>query len=356
MQKDSAGKDLYSGSVKWIRGFPNLSGTNTYMASGTNFDYSNVYTAEVTLTAGDAYTFSGVAANSFTHSDAGTAISGTTPAANFNATTNKTVINVADTGVVYIVFPATVCNLTSIIPPPIAECAIPATGADIGDDVYKITSTITWTTGGTAATGTFQPTTGYVADWTGTVTAANSFVFAECVPLQFYQDDLKKAGTAMPIAAKSNTPASYTTEVVIDFATAGIETGASGSFNAAVNFFYKDGQLVIDGWDNSILLSNSGNASSTPPSCITLQAKGMSVTTGGAIAGDPNEFNSTTWLIDGDYANAHTVTPDDTGAIKYTLSVTDVNNKVGKHYLSFVGTTNAGNQYSKDSLVFYVQK
>jgi hypothetical protein len=79
---DTIDETQYTGSITWEDAL------GTQIVAPTPFAASTVYTATVTLTAKDGYTFTGVAANSFTHDDA-------------------TPVNAADSGTVTITFPST---------------------------------------------------------------------------------------------------------------------------------------------------------------------------------------------------------------------------------------------------------
>jgi formylglycine-generating enzyme required for sulfatase activity len=152
----------YTGTVEWqISGESSVSG---------NFAAGTVYQAVVTLTAKSGYTFTGVAANSFTHT-------GAVPGG---------VSNGADSGVVTITFPVTeyiivsLTNLTDKVTAPVTGAAPDTTAIDT--DQYM--GTVAWqTSGGSPVSGNFAAGTVYQAvvtldaqpDYTFTGVAANSF-------------------------------------------------------------------------------------------------------------------------------------------------------------------------------------
>jgi hypothetical protein len=119
----------YTGTVKW----QTQDGT---AFTGAAFGAGTVYQAAVTLTAKTDYTFTGVAANSFTHTGA------------------ASVANAADSGIVTIVFPATKAeggtepavvsafNLTALVTAPVKDAAPVATAID--EDQYS--GTVAWQT------------------------------------------------------------------------------------------------------------------------------------------------------------------------------------------------------------------
>ncbi|GHV32493.1 hypothetical protein AGMMS4952_22930 [Spirochaetia bacterium] len=151
----------YTGSIAWK--------TNAGAAHSGAFAASTVYKAEVTLTAKTGYTFTGVAANSFTY-------------------TSAAVTNAVNSGTVTITFPATAAadvvvtdlNLTTLVTAP-AKDASPVTTA-INETQY--TGSIAWkTNAGAAHSGAFAASTVYKAEvtltaktgYTFTGVAANSF-------------------------------------------------------------------------------------------------------------------------------------------------------------------------------------
>jgi transcriptional antiterminator Rof (Rho-off) len=156
----------YTGTVAWQ--------TSSGAAHTGAFAASTVYKAVVTLTAQSGYTFTGVAANSFTYSGA------------------TSVANNANSGIVTITFPATgapldvavsAFSLDGLVTAPVRD-ATPNTTA-INETQY--TGTVAWqTAGGAAHTGAFAASTVYKAvvtltaqsGYTFTGVAANSFTYS----------------------------------------------------------------------------------------------------------------------------------------------------------------------------------
>ncbi|GHV88181.1 hypothetical protein AGMMS50267_05410 [Spirochaetia bacterium] len=153
----------YTGSIVWT--------TNTGAAHSGVFAAGTVYKAELTLTAESGFTFTGVAANSFTYSGA-------------------TVTNAANSGVVTITFPATAAadavvtdlNLTALVTAPVKD-ATPVT-TTINQPQYS--GTIAWKTdAGAPHSGAFAAGAVYKAEvtltaesgFTFTGVAANSFTY-----------------------------------------------------------------------------------------------------------------------------------------------------------------------------------
>ncbi|GAB6392400.1 MAG: leucine-rich repeat domain-containing protein [Treponematales bacterium] len=108
--------DEYTGTVEW----QNAGGT---AFTGSAFEAYTVYKALVTLTAKDGFTFTGVAANSFTHTGA------------------ASVTNAADSGTVTVTFPATLPALMGTV-------SITGTAA-VGETLTASTASLVYDTSGT---------------------------------------------------------------------------------------------------------------------------------------------------------------------------------------------------------------
>jgi hypothetical protein len=133
-------------------------GVITWTPADSTFAPSTIYEAEVVLTAKSGFTFTGVVANSFSHSGA---ITITNAAGSGNAIT------------VEISFPATVANVASAFDLT-ALVAAPAKGATPNTtpiSVAQYTGTITWA----PADSTFAPSTVYEAEVV--LTAKSGFTF-----------------------------------------------------------------------------------------------------------------------------------------------------------------------------------
>ncbi|GHV06448.1 hypothetical protein FACS189485_14980 [Spirochaetia bacterium] len=165
----SINQTQYTGTIAWT----NSSGT----AHTSAFAASTVYKAVVTLTAQPGYTFTSVAANSFTYSGA-------------------TVTNAADSGTVTITFPATAAAvvtalaLDTLVTAPV-NGATPDT-SPINQPQY--TGTIAWTnSSGTAHTSAFAASTVYKAvvtltaqpGYTLTGLTASSFTYSGATSVTF---------------------------------------------------------------------------------------------------------------------------------------------------------------------------
>ena len=141
----------YTGTIEWY--------TGTTLFEGSVFAQNTVYSAVVTLTATEQYTFATLTAGSFTHDEA------------------ETVSNSANSGHVTIVFPATArepvnhTDLTGLI-------SAPAAGQSPQQTIShaQYTGNIAWQTdSGAILTGNFAPLTVYHAEVTLTATADWTF-------------------------------------------------------------------------------------------------------------------------------------------------------------------------------------
>jgi len=144
--------------VSTITETPEYTGTVAWSPSASpTFNYSQIYTATITLTAKSGYTFSGVVADTFT-------VAGAT-----------TVHNLVNTGVITAIFPATgdptpVTHTSIINVVPVAGIA-PVTS--INDDQY--TGSILWTSAGGSVGTYFDTTTVYTATIQLTAKSGNTF-------------------------------------------------------------------------------------------------------------------------------------------------------------------------------------
>ncbi|MDR1250956.1 MAG: hypothetical protein LBK62_02200, partial [Treponema sp.] len=183
----------YTGNVAWKR-------TDNNAALSGLFGAGTYYTATVTLTAASGYTFTGVTANSFTHSD------------------NSTISNTMNSGVVTITFPATggtavtvtEVDLTARIAVPVSA-GIPTTYFSAS----QYTGTVAWkrTDNGTALSGLFGANTAYTA--TVTLTAASGYTFTGVTANSFTHSGRSTIGNAensgvVTITFPATSPASAT--------------------------------------------------------------------------------------------------------------------------------------------------
>ena len=184
----------YTGTVTWK--------TAAGAAVGTTFAASTAYTATITLTAKTGYTLSGVAANFFTVAGASDT-------------------NLANSGVVTAIFPATTAAPAEINIAAIPGVTAPVTGAAPDTTVTattQYTGTVTWKTAAGVAVGTtFAASTAYTATitliaktgYTLSGVAANFFTVADAT------SDTNPANTGVVTAVFPATAAATAATVTI---------------------------------------------------------------------------------------------------------------------------------------------
>jgi hypothetical protein len=275
----------YTGIIEW-----KTSGGAAF--TDDTFAAATVYKALVTLTAMSGYTFTGVAANSFTY-------------------TTATATNAVNSGTVTITFPATASvavsnfDLTALVIAPVVT-ATPVT-TEINSTQY--TGTVAWYTNGGAP-------------FTGGAFAADSIYKARVMLTP------KLGYTFEGVAANSFTHMGATATNVANAANSGLvtitfpATGVSSSAAITVGFGY--GDITITG-DGSVI-SKSGNYGQ---SNLSLRATG---------------YTDVIWYVD--------ASPIGLRGSPVTLNAADYTAQ--KHSIIFTGMAN-GRRYSSQPITFTVR-
>ncbi|MDR1230937.1 MAG: hypothetical protein LBK61_06000 [Spirochaetaceae bacterium] len=265
----------YTGSIAW----KNSDGTDF---DGAAFAAGTVYKAVVTLTAKPDYTFTGVAANAFSHTDADSSVA--TPVAND-----------ANSGTVTITFPATAAadedtvvygaalNLTALVDKPVKN-AEPDTDA-INETQYE--GSIAWKNSDNSDFTGDKFAAGTVYKAVVTLTAKPGYTFTGVGANAFSHDDADSTATP-PVANDANSGT-----VTITFpatAAAGVDTVVSGSAlnltslvdkpvkNAepdtdAINETQYTGSIAWKNSDNSNFTGDTFAAGTVYKAVVTLTAK-----------------------------------------------------------------------------------
>jgi hypothetical protein len=166
---DSIDDQQYTGTVEWVKADDSSEFTGTFEA-GTK------YKAKVTLTAKTGWTFTGVGADAFSYKDK-------------NTNVDLTPINAANSGTVYITFPATVSNLdlSGYVTRPVGG---QSSSANLTGSLTQYTGAVAWFNAADDSsefTGTFEAGTKYKAKVT--LTAKTGWTFNGVMANSFNHDD-----------------------------------------------------------------------------------------------------------------------------------------------------------------------
>ncbi|GHV32618.1 hypothetical protein AGMMS4952_23310 [Spirochaetia bacterium] len=290
-QSTFAGNTQYTGTIAWK--------TDADADHTGAFAPSTVYKAVVTLTAKTGYTFTGVAANSFTHS-------------------GGTVTNATDSGTVTITFlataaagvddPVTALNLTALVTAPVKG----ATQNTTAINTAQYTGTIVWfeNDGITAAPAAFAAGTVYKAvvtltaqtGFTFTGVAANSFIYTDATVT-----NAANSGTVTITFPATTTPV-LSADSVSDLSTA-TGTTATLKFTSgeAGTYYY-------------VVLA----AGTSAPTAVAVKAASSGIHgTASALAAE--NTISVTGLTPSSTNTAYIVVEDAAGNLSAVLSITGVN-------------------------------